>query len=315
MTASVALCTYNGAHYIREQIESILNQSTPVDEIVVCDDGSNDNTLSIIESFHGDTTTDIRIYRNESNIGVCANFQKAIDLCHGDIIFLSDQDDVWFPDKVKVIMDYFAKNKDKQVVFSNGQLINDEGAIIDTTTLWGTIGFTSQAQKALTDGFGPELFSYENRATGATMAIRRSFINENPFLDFCNDTILHDGALAMLGIATNGLGYISQPLINYRIHTGQKVGIGDAINSPLSDDARDTSPLCEQWYSMPLPSPLNKRIAFIRARHRRKHQPLGIIRMIGSIGSYSKYYHRNWFSFLFFDIRQWSTAMWQRIFK
>lgn len=312
---SVALCTYNGALYIFEQIKSILQQTLPVDEIVVCDDGSNDNTLSIIESFQGNTTTNIRIYRNVSNIGVSANFQKAIDLCHGDIIFLSDQDDVWHSDKVKVIMGFFQENEDKQVVFSDGLLINSDGTTIGNNTLWGTIGFTPHAQKALTDGFGPELFSYENRATGATMAIRRSFINENPFLDLCNDTILHDGALAMRGIATNKLGYISQPLINYRIHIEQQVGIGEAIFSPLSDDARDTSPLCEQWYSMPLPSPLKEHIIFIRTRHRYKHQPLGIFRIIGSMCYYCKYYRRQWFGFLFYDIKQWLIVMWRRIFK
>lgn len=312
---SVALCTYNGALYIFEQIKSILQQTLPVDEIVVCDDGSNDNTLSIIESFQGNTSTNIRIYRNVSNIGVSANFQKAIDLCHGDIIFLSDQDDIWHQEKVKIITNFFQENKDKSIVFSNGLLIDNKGSLIGNKTLWDTIGFTPRAQKALTDGFGPELFSYENRATGATMAVQRSFLEENPFLKICNDTILHDGALAMLGIATNKLGYISQPLINYRIHFGQQVGVGEALISPLCDDARDTSSLCEQWYSMPLPSPLKERITFIRARHRYKHQPLGIFRMIGSSNLYCRFYRSKWFSFLFFDIQQWSTVMWRRIFK
>lgn len=314
MIISVALCTYNGARFIQEQIESILNQTIKVDEIVVCDDGSKDDTISIIEKFQG-TATDIRVYRNETNIGVCANFQKAINLCHGDIIFLSDQDDVWHSDKVKVIMNFFQENEDKQVVFSDGLLINSNGNTISNKTLWGTIGFTKRAQIDMIDGLGPEIFSYENRATGATMAIRRTFIEENPFLNVCNGTILHDGALALLGIAKNKLGYISQPLINYRIHTEQKVGFGDAIHSPLSDDARVTSPLCEQWYSIPLSSPLKEHIAFIRARHRYKRQLLGSFRMIHSIGTYCKYYHCKWLSFFFFDIRQWFIITWRRIIK
>ncbi len=312
---SVALCTYNGALYIFEQIKSILQQTLPVDEIVVCDDGSNDNTLSIIESFQGNTTTNIRIYRNVSNIGVSANFQKAIDLCHGDIIFLSDQDDIWHQEKVKIITNFFQENKDKSIVFSNGLLIDNKGSLIGNKTLWDTIGFTPRAQKFLTDGFGPELFSCENRATGATMAVRRTFIEGKKFLNICNDAILHDGALAMLGIAYNKLGYIYHPLINYRIHLGQQVGIGEAINSPLSDNAKGTSQLCEYWYLMPLPSPLHERIAFIRKRHRMKYQPMGAFRIIGSMCYYCKYYRRQWLGFLFFDIKQWLIVMWRRIIK
>ena len=253
---SVALCTYNGSRYIRKQIESILQQTMPVDEIVVCDDGSTDDTLTIIESYQTATATKLRIYRNEYNIGVSANFHKAINLCNGDYIFLSDQDDIWLPNKTKVIVDFFEKNNDKQVVFSDGLLVDNQEKQICDKTLWGTIGFSTHAQKELINGLGPELFSFENRATGATMAFRRSLEYKSSFLDCCNTTILHDGALAMLGLAQNSLGFISQPLIKYRIHSHQVVGLGPTINYQPSDDSRDTSPLCELWYSEPLPSPL-----------------------------------------------------------
>ena len=313
MIVSVALCTYNGAQHIREQLESILDQTMKVDEIVVCDDGSTDNTLQIAEDIEKETSANIRIYRNENNLGVCANFQKAIELCKGEIIFLSDQDDLWLPDKVKEIVNYFDKNKDKHIVFSDGLLVNDDGNIIGDKTLWATIGFTPRAQKSLTDGYGAELFSYENRATGATMAVRRSFIAGNTFLDICNDTILHDGALAMQGIATEELGYIVKPLTKYRIHSKQAVGIGEALQKPVSDDARDTSPLCEQWDSMPLPAPFKERIALIRARHRMKHQPLGPFRMLNNIYQYRHFYNNHWGSFLLFDLRQWAGNMVHRI--
>lgn len=312
---SVALCTYNGERYIREQIESILNQTLPVDEIVVCDDGSTDETLQIIEQVGKNVSTNIRIHQNEKNLGTCANFQKAVDLCRGSIIFLSDQDDVWCSNKVKTIVDYFEQNNEKQVVFSDGLLINSQNRLIENKTLWSSIGFTPLAQHLLENGYGPELFSYENRATGATMAFRRSFVNEKNFINLCNGTILHDGALAMLGIASNTLGFIAQPLINYRIHPKQAVGIGEATWKPLSDDARGTSPLCEQWHSVSLPSPFNERIAFIRARHHMKNQPLGPFRMICFVGSYCKFYHTKWFSFLLFDLRKWGTHIWVHLFK
>lgn len=312
---SVALCTYNGETYIREQVESILSQTLPVDEIVVCDDGSTDNTLSIIESLRKGTNADIRIYRNETNLGVCANFQKAVDLCNGDIIFLSDQDDVWHNDKVETIVNYFNHNPQTQVVFSDGQLIDGSGKAISNGTLWRCFGVNSKCLKQIENGFGMEIFAFENRATGATMAIRRNFEYTSSFSRFCIDDILHDGALAMLALTSNQLGHINKCLIDYRIHSNQECGIGESQNNPVSNNPREVSYTATLWSKLPLPSPTDSRIAFIVLRQRRQHQPLGILRTIGSLNHYCKLYRSKWFSFLFFDIRQWFAVMWKRIFK
>lgn len=312
---SVALCTYNGETYIREQVESILNQTLPVDEIVVCDDGSTDETLSIIESFRENTSVDIRIYRNETNLGVCANFQKAVDLCNGDIIFLSDQDDVWHGDKVETVVGYFNLHHQKQVVFTDGQLIDGSGEAISDGTLWKCFGIDNTCLKQIENGLGMEIFAFENRVTGATMAIRRGFEYTSSFSKFCIDDILHDGALAMLALIDNRLGHIDKCLIDYRIHGNQECGIGESLGNPLSNDPREVSYTATLWSKLPLPAPAADRIAFIVLRQRRQHQPLGIFRMTGSVGRYRKLYHSKWPGFLFFDIQQWSTVMWRRIFK
>lgn len=312
---SVALCTYNGERYIRQQIESILDQTLSVDEIVVCDDGSTDETLSIIESFRENTSVDIRIYRNETNLGVCANFQKAVDLCNGDIIFLSDQDDVWHLDKVETVVGYFNLHHQKQVVFTDGQLIDGSGEAISDGTLWKCFGIDNTCLKQIENGLGMEIFAFENRATGATMAIRRGFEYTSSFSKFCIDDILHDGALAMLALIDNRLGHIDKCLIDYRIHGNQECGIGESLGNPLSNDPREVSYTATLWSKLPLPAPAADRIAFIVLRQRRQHQPLGIFRMTGSVGRYRKLYHSKWPGFLFFDIQQWSTVMWRRIFK
>lgn len=312
---SVALCTYNGENYIRKQIDSILNQTVKVDEIVVCDDGSTDETLSIIESFRENTSVDIRIYRNETNLGVCANFQKAVDLCNGDFIFLSDQDDVWHNDKVETIVNYFYHNYQKHVVFTDGQLIDGSGEAISDGTLWKCFGIDNTCLKQIENGLGMEIFAFENRATGATMAIRRGFEYTSSFSKFCIDDILHDGALAMLALIDNRLGHIDKCLIDYRIHGNQECGIGESLGNPLSNDPREVSYTATLWSKLPLPAPASDRIAFIVLRQRRQHQPLGIFRMTGSVGRYRKLYHSKWPGFLFFDIQQWSTVMWRRIFK
>lgn len=98
---SVAMCTFNGEKYIKEQIESIINQSLVPDEIVICDDCSKDNTINIIKETLANWSGKANLIINEDNLGYRKNFEKAISLCNGDIIFLSDQDDVWDNCKLK----------------------------------------------------------------------------------------------------------------------------------------------------------------------------------------------------------------------
>ena len=137
---SVALCTYNGEKYITEQINSILEQSTPVDEIVICDDGSTDNTITIIEDIKQNCSTNIIINRNTQNLGVCANFELAISLCKGEVILLSDQDDIWNHDKVKTIVSWFDTHPQKTAVFTDAKLITEEGKSFSDKTKGGISG-------------------------------------------------------------------------------------------------------------------------------------------------------------------------------
>jgi glycosyltransferase involved in cell wall biosynthesis len=95
MKVSIALCTYNGEQYICNQLNSILNQSFPVNEIIVCDDASTDATIQILEDYKARFPGVITIYKNSINKGTIRNFENAITLTRGEIIFLSDQDDIW----------------------------------------------------------------------------------------------------------------------------------------------------------------------------------------------------------------------------
>ena len=119
MKISVALCTYNGAKYIEEQIKSILNQTYVVNEIVIGDDKSTDNTLDIIKNLLINSNIDLNIIENENNLGFKKNFYNTISRCKGDIIFFSDQDDVWDNNKVKKTIEIFQQNPNALLVFSN----------------------------------------------------------------------------------------------------------------------------------------------------------------------------------------------------
>jgi len=116
MKLSVALCTYNGEKFIEQQINSILNQSISIDEIVICDDQSTDKTVEILKKLQSEHKA-IVVIENEINLRSTKNFEKAISLCTGDFIFLSDQDDVWNAQKVEKTLAIFKENPTAEGVF------------------------------------------------------------------------------------------------------------------------------------------------------------------------------------------------------
>jgi glycosyltransferase involved in cell wall biosynthesis len=121
---SIAMATCNGARYLQEQLDSFVCQTHQPDELVVTDDGSTDETLQILERFQAGAPFAVRVDRNETRLGVAKNFERAMSLCSGDIIFLSDQDDVWFPHKIETVVGEFERAGSIYVVI-NDQLITD----------------------------------------------------------------------------------------------------------------------------------------------------------------------------------------------
>lgn len=128
MKISVALATYNGENYIEEQIRSILPQLSPGDEILVVDDCSRDQTLTIIEEIKSPFIT---VIKNEKNLGHVKTFEKLISLCKNEIIFMCDQDDRWAPNKVDIYKTLFQKLK-VILISDNSRFINKAGELIDS---------------------------------------------------------------------------------------------------------------------------------------------------------------------------------------
>src|SRR5713101_1115880 len=127
---SVAMCAYNSSRYCEEQLESIASQSRLPDEVVICDDGSVDDTPSILERFRKEAPFDVRVYKNETNLGVAKNFEKAITLCSGDIIALADCDDIWRRDKLEWICGVLKDHPEAGYAFSDGELIGPDGTAL-----------------------------------------------------------------------------------------------------------------------------------------------------------------------------------------
>lgn len=124
LKVSIAMATYNGEKYLQEQLESFLHQTRPPDELVVCDDASSDSTIKIIEAFAKRAPFPVHLHCNSQNMGYLKTFEHAIRFSKGNIIFLSDQDDVWFPEKIERVLDAFLC-ADSPLVVINDAIITD----------------------------------------------------------------------------------------------------------------------------------------------------------------------------------------------
>lgn len=200
---SVCIATYNGEKYIHEQIASILQQIGNDDEIVVSDDGSTDKTLDVVRSFDAQN---IHIYINKGDHGYTPNFENALRNAHGDYIFLSDQDDIWMPDKVEACMKYLKVN---DFVVSDALIVDgDNKPLFDS--------FCEQRKSKF--GFLNTLirFSY----LGCCFAFRRKVMSKA--LPFPKNHILctHDNWLALVSTAFYKSAFIPLPLIRYRRYGG-----------------------------------------------------------------------------------------------
>jgi len=106
-SVSVAMATYNGSRYIREQLASLASQSCVPTELVITDDSSDDGTLELASDFARDAPFPMRLYRNPKRLGYRANFMRAASLCRSDLIAFCDQDDVWYRHKIEACAECF----------------------------------------------------------------------------------------------------------------------------------------------------------------------------------------------------------------
>jgi glycosyltransferase involved in cell wall biosynthesis len=124
------MASYNGAEFIEEQLGSILSQLNESDEIIIVDDCSKDDTLKKIELFNDSR---IKVFKNDTNKGHVYTFGRAISLSSNDILFMSDQDDIWLKDRASLMIDELMKN-DSLLVSTNTNFINSKGEIIEYAT-------------------------------------------------------------------------------------------------------------------------------------------------------------------------------------
>lgn len=222
MKISVAMCTYNGERFLNEQLDSILAQTIPVDEIIICDDGSNDSTVKILTDYKNRHPKVIKIFNNPKTLKSVKNFEKAISLCTGDIIFLSDQDDIWHTEKVKITTDYFKQNSKISALCTNGYIINDDSLEIENHHVMWDVFAEFKKTSPYYSLFNFLIFK-TNFATGATMAFKKSLLKLIAPIPEIQD-FHHDEYIALIAASQDTFEFIAEKLIYYRIHDNQQVG-------------------------------------------------------------------------------------------
>lgn len=217
---SVAMTTFNGEKFLSQQLESIAVQSRRIDEFIVCDDGSADNTVAILYAFAKEAPFNVKIFENKDNLGSTKNFEKAMSFCTGDIIVLCDQDDVWVSRKIEVFENAFLENPGCGMIFTDAEVIDEENNFL--YYLWQSVGFNARRQKLLNGNEkGIKLLLKNNMVTGATAAVTKKFFEEAlPF----PQAAIHDYWLAIIAAIKNILVFLPDITIKYRKHTAQQIG-------------------------------------------------------------------------------------------
>ena len=217
-TVSIAMCTYNGAGFLQQQLDSLAWQTRKPDEIIICDDVSSDDSFAIAQAFADQSGLKVRVHQNTQNLGYVKNFEKAISLCTQDIIFLCDQDDLWQPSKIEQMVGVFDAEP------SVGLVLHD--------FCW--IDEVNQPYPGPIDTYGPGKFSaaqlpqeikdhsisvfmepYPRAWCGCMMAYRGSY----------NDIVLpifpgkgHDDWILKILAPITETRFIADSLVHYRMH-------------------------------------------------------------------------------------------------
>jgi GT2 family glycosyltransferase len=205
MTApvSVVMAVFNGHEFLREQVESVLAQLEPGDELLVIDDASTDGCLA---SLHALELPGVRILANARNIGVVRSFQRGLALARHDVVFLCDQDDVWLSGKRAAYMAEFERDGSICLVISDCEVIDAEGRMLAASFMADRGGFNGSVSSTL----------WRSRYIGCAMAVRRSLLQIA--LPFPADLHAHDMWLGAMAAIFGRVVYLPRPYLRYRRH-------------------------------------------------------------------------------------------------
>ncbi|HXO22251.1 MAG TPA: glycosyltransferase [Thermoanaerobaculia bacterium] len=218
---SVAIATYNGAQYLREQLNTIYAQTWQNLEVVVSDDASTDGTSTILLEYAA--SRGLRHSVNPRRLGLVQNFARAISLCHGEFIALADQDDLWKPQKIEALVDNIGGFT---LIYCNSQeVLTSEGFHEIDTTYQRIADFA----RAFGTGSPTRHLLAENWIVSHTLMFRRELLRHA--LPIPPHQPYHDGWLALVASKLGGIKYLDERLQTYRRHPGSLTFV-DAAERP-----------------------------------------------------------------------------------
>ncbi len=228
MIVSVALATYNGEKFLKLQLDSLLNSTRQPDEVVIIDDCSTDNTAQVVRGYIVEHNLDWKFSVSDSNLGYKRNFYNCLEKCTGDVIFLCDQDDVWYSGKIAEITAIFESdpqvlgvNSSFDMIDANGEILIPFGNDKRKTANHGLIKFgISKGEIATIDL--KTILKY-NISPGCTCAFRKEAVEE--YLKISKCIMPHDWELNIIAASHSGLRFYNNPFIGYRQHGNNTIGL------------------------------------------------------------------------------------------
>ena len=218
------MCTYNGQRFLPEPLDSLLRQTEMPDEMVVCDDRSTDATLEILRNFAAQATFPVAIHVNSEQLGPAANFERCFGLCQGEILLVSDQDDLCFPYRIADSRAAFAADPALTFVFSDAPLMDETGTDLGRT-LYSSAAILGSDRRLLEQGTAltPVIHRW-GMVYGCTLGFRARFLPQAlPVPYFWG----HDTWIALVLSVLGPSRRLPRPVTRYRQHPEQAMGADD----------------------------------------------------------------------------------------
>ena len=238
MKVSLVMAVYNGEKYLIEQLDSIRKQTYPIDEVILLDDVSTDNSYELIHQYiDGYKLINWKLIKNENNLGYRKNFKKGLEIVDGDIIFLSDQDDRWHLNKIEVMVEKM-KNPHILSLASSFNFMDQDGKCFEVNKIKGRSNnnlLFKEVTEELTEIDLKSLLEM-NFSQGCCMAIKKE-IKEN-YLKVTSGKLPHDWELNIVSAVKNGCFYVDIPLMDYRIHNNNTIGMDNIVEGNIINEKK-----------------------------------------------------------------------------
>lgn len=218
VSVSVVVCTFNGEDHLLSQLESIVEQSLQANELLISDDGSTDATESIVLAFvRADRGLDVQLLKPTKRMGASKNFEFAASEAQGDLVILADQDDLWAPDRIARVVDWFARDPGALMVANDPGLIDEEGAALGQTLLTRM----GVAPSAFGESSVIDTVLRKSVLPGMSMAFKRELLEMSGPVP---DGWMHDHWWAINAAVRGGLRVDPVPSVLYRQHSRNLIG-------------------------------------------------------------------------------------------